>query len=523
MRLVTTAQMRELDRRAIEEAGIPGQELMERAGRGVADLVRYLADVAGMNGMTAILFAGRGNNGGDAFAAARHLKDMGFEVLVWLAGTEAQVQGDALKHLSLLKAEGVEVEEYPTRADWEERLAYPLGADIFVDGLLGTGSRGPARGPVASAIQYINAMANEAFVVAIDIPSGIDADTGVAAGDAVNADLTVTLGAPKLGLIQPAALEFVGGVEVVDIGIPPMMAAALPPATDIELIYAHELKRLLPRRARSSHKGTYGHALLIGGARGYAGAVALAARAAMRSGIGLTTALVPAGIQAVVAGASLETMVAAGPETETGSLRADALDPWLPRLDEFDAVLVGPGLTTHPESAALVRRLLAACRSTIALDADALNVLAADPSLLARTPASVVLTPHPAEMARLLGWDLHTVQADRNAAAREAARRTNATVILKGAGTLVAAVERPLFINLTGNPGMATGGSGDVLAGLLTGLLAQGIGPFDAARAAVFLHGRAGDMAAWRASQAGLVAGDIVTEIPFAFRELTLR
>ncbi len=523
MKLISSARMRDLERRVIAERGIAGAELMDRAGRGVAEVVRHLADAAGTMNPSALLFAGRGNNGGDAFAAARHLHDMGFDVVVWLAGAESQVHGDALKQLSLMKSEGIELEEYPTREDWDDNLALPYIADFLVDGLLGTGSSGPARGPIARAIQYINAVGNDAFVVSIDQPSGINADTGVAEGDAVNADVTATLGLPKIGLVSPAALEFVGGIEVIDIGLPSDLVEALPSETDLELIYSTELKKLLPRRLRSSHKGDFGHVLLIGGARGYTGAIALAARAALRSGAGLVTVATPESIAPAVAGAALEAMVWGAPETAEGTLSATAWAQWASRLSEFDAVLAGPGMTRHPETEALVRRLLAECGIPLVLDADALNVLEGRPEAVAEAHASVVITPHPGELARLLGTTAAAVQADRKAAARRAAEATRATVVLKGAGTLVVAPDRPVRINMTGNPGMATGGAGDVLAGLLTGILGQGITPFDAASAAVFIHGRAGDMAAWRGSQTGLIAGDIVGEIPFAFRELTWR
>lgn len=523
MKIVTAAQMRELDRRTIEEAEVPGYDLMDRAGRGVADVVRYMADLAGFNTPAALLIAGRGNNGGDAFAAARHLKDLGFEVAVWLAGTESQVAGDALKHLGAMKSDGLALEEFPSRQDWETNLAQPAGTDFLIDGLLGTGSAGPARGPVAWAIEYINQAANDAFVVSIDLPSGIHADTGVAAGDAVAADITVTLGLPKTGLLAPAAQEFVGTLEVVDIGIPFEYVDAVQAPTDVELIYSSELRRLLPRRLRGSHKGTYGHVLLVGGARGYAGAMGLACRAATRSGVGLVSALVPQGILPIVAGASLETMVHGAPETAAGSLAADALRGWEERIAGFDAVLAGPGLTQDPASRAVVEWLLDHCRAPLVLDADAINVLAGDPQRLRRSKGSVILTPHPGEMARLLGKDIAQVQGDRVGAAREAAVKTGATVALKGAGTVVTARERTAYVNMTGNPGMATGGSGDVLAGLLVGLVGQGLAPYDAVRAGVFVHGRSGDMAAWRGSQAGMIAGDIISELPFAFRELMLR
>jgi NAD(P)H-hydrate epimerase len=523
MKIVTTEQMRELDRRTIEEAGVPSFELMDRAGRGVADVVRYLADLAGLGNPAALVIAGRGHNGGDGFATARHLRDMGFDVSVWIAGTENQIGGDPLKHLASLHAEGITVEEFATREHWQQHAPLPPGVDFIIDALLGIGSHGAPRGPIAWAIEYINMAANDAYVVSIDIPSGLNADTGVAEGVAVNADVTVTMGLPKVGLVMPAALEFVGTIEVADIGLPPAFVDELVPTVPLELIYSSELRRVIPRRARGSHKGTYGHLLLIGGARGYAGAIALACRAACRSGVGLTTALVPNSIQPVVAGASLETMVHGGAETDAGSLRAAALTPWLPRLSNFDAVMVGPGLTPHRESAALVRSLLQHCPVPMVLDADALNVLAGRPELVREAKSTVMITPHPGELARLLKTDVAQIQADRVAAAQKAAELTGAIVVLKGAGTIVTTAEPPAFINMTGNPGMARGGSGDVLAGLLAGLLAQGIAPLDCARAAVFLHGRAGDMAAWRSSQTGMVAGDLVSEIPYAFRELVLR
>ena len=522
MRLVTSAQMREMDRIAIVEMGIPGQELMERAGRGVADVAAYMAELAGFHHPAALLIAGRGNNGGDVFAAARHLKEMGFEIFVWIAGQESQIDGDARRHLDLLKAEEVEVESFASPEDWESNSAYPLPVDFIIDGLLGTGSTGPARGVVASAIRYINSAANEAFVISIDIPSGMNADTGVAHGDCVYADVTATIGLPKTGLVAPAALEFVGCLEVLDIGLMVGWKEETTPA-DRELIYSPELRTLLPRRARSSHKGMYGHALLIGGARGFAGAISLSARAAVRSGVGLTTALVPQGIHSVVSGASLETMVHPGVETPAGTLSFSALEPWKERLPEYDAIIIGPGLGAHADSRRIVLWLLENASIPLLLDADALNVLGGEASRLVRASTSVTITPHPGEMGRLMGCDAAAVQSDRIAAARACAAATGATVVLKGAGTVISARNRPVFINMTGNPGMATGGSGDVLAGLLGGLLAQGIAPFDAARAAVFLHGRAGDLAAWRSSQSGMSASDLVKEIPFAFRELTLR
>lgn len=523
MKIVTATQMRELDRRTIEEAGVKGIDLMERAGQGVATAARRLAEVSGFPDPIVHLIAGRGNNGGDAFVAARLLKEQNFAVEVWLAGSANQVTGDARLNLSRLKTAGITVREMPTVDDWLAALAQPFWAEILVDGVLGTGITGPARGPAAAAIQYIRAQANDVLCLAIDIPSGLNADTGEAEGDTVIADLTVTMGLPKRGLVQPVALEFVGSLEVVDIGIPREYIEDLDLDDDLELIYLTDLQPLFPRRKRVSHKGDYGHVLLIGGAAGYSGAITLAARAALRSGVGLVSALAPEGVADIVATATPEVMVHRGPQNREGGLAASAWGEWRERVGHFSAVLIGPGLGRSSDALALTRKLLKECPVPLVLDADALTVLAGQPEALREAHYAPVLTPHPGELAHLLGWQTEAIQKDRGGSATSAAERTGGVVVLKGAGTVVAQSKRPLQINLTGNPGMATGGMGDVLAGLLAGLVAQGFEPFDAARVAVYLHGRAGDLAAWRRCQASLIAGDLIDELPFAYRDLALR
>ncbi len=523
MKIVTAAQMRELDRRTIEEAKIKGVELMERAGFGVADIVRRLAETSGFMGGTVHLIAGRGNNGGDAFVAAKHLKQMGFLVEVWVACHANQITGDAFIHHGKMTKAGIKAFELPTIEDWQDAIRAPFFADIIVDGVLGAGITGPARGPAAGAIQYINSQSNESLVVAIDVPSGLDADTGRADGDAVRADVTATIGCPKVGLLEPAAADFVGVLDVSDIGIPREFFDDIDFETDDEFIHASDIKPLFPRRNRESHKGSYGHALLIGGANGYSGSITLSTLAALRSGVGLVTVLAPRSMQITAASHALEAMILAGEETADGALDTKAWDQIVPRLDDFTAVMIGPGLTTGEAQRALVRRVLAESTVPVILDADALNCIADEAEILTHARSPVVITPHPGEMARLIGGNIAGVQKDRRAAARKAVEKTRATVVLKGAGTIVTAPKHPAHINLTGNPGMATGGTGDVLAGLIAGLVAQGFKPFDAARAAVFVHGRAGDLAAYRKCQISLTAGDLLAELPFSFRELSLR
>lgn len=521
MKAITSAQMRELDKIASTEFEIPGFELMRRAGQGVATTVEYLAEKA-RGGSTFIqLIAGRGNNGGDAFAAALFLHEQDYEVEVLLAGSAADVRGDALRHLSKMRAAGIALTELPTKESWEDALRDAGSGEIIVDGVLGIGVNGPPRGPIAGAIHYINTIAEDNLIVSIDVPSGLDADTGKAPGEAVTADITVTIGMPKVGLLAPEALPYVGSVDVISIGIPIELTENY--TCSRHLITGWDVRRNLPRRSRTAHKGDFGHVLVIGGARGYAGAPAMAALAAIRSGTGLTSVLAPKQIYPVVANAALEIMVHPGEETETGSLSAIQMKHWVDRLDDFNAIVAGPGMTRHPDTRQWINMLLQASPAPLVLDADALNVLEGDLNTISKAKSPVIITPHPGELARLLHCTTAEVQKNREAAAIEAAKRSGAIVVLKGAGTLVARANHPVHVNLTGNPGMATGGMGDVLSGLIGSLLAQGLAPFEAACGGVFLHGRAGDNAMWRRSQASLVATDLINELSGTFREVNVR
>lgn len=527
MKTVTAETMLDLERKTVDALEIKMADLMDQAGMGVARIVFQFCQERDAPERNVLLIAGRGNNGGDAFVAARYLKEYGAAPTVWIAGSASEIKGDALTHFSRMKSARIEFREMPVPEDWDEAAAaLDRGMDFYyaavVDGVLGTGLKGSARGPAAGAIRLINALARTALVIAIDVPSGMDSDTGEAPGEAVMADVTAAIGFPKRGLLMPAAINYAGAVEVVDLGVPQEAVDEL--ECDLELITPFDLQPLFPPRRRAAHKGSFGHVLIIGGARGYSGAAALAAAAALRSGAGLVSALVPRCVAATIASVSPEAMIHPGPETDAGSLAAAALDMWRQRAGEFTAVAAGPGLTRHPESAALVRALLQECRVPLLLDADALNVMEGSAAEISRASCKVIITPHPGEMGRLLGCGAAAVQADRLGAVRRAAGLTGAVVVLKGAGTLVAAgAGAPVHVNMLGNPGMAKGGSGDVLAGLLAGLLAQGLAPLDAARASVFLHGRAGDDAARVKSQNALIAGDIIGNLGYAFQALTPR
>ncbi len=495
MKLVDASQMRELDRRTIE-AGILGEELMLAAGEGLAEAIRRFAGQHQLVDPTVLFAAGPGNNGGDAFVAARCLHEGGWPVECWLAGPEEKLRGDALAHFRRMRKADVPYQTLARPDDWLHAADCGTDAEIIVDGLLGTGASGEPRGTVAEAIRFVDAQADRALVVAIDTPSAM----------AVRADLTVAMGLPKAACADPDNIDFVGSLEVVDIGIPDELVEAASALPDRELIHPSDLARLFPRRPRDAHKGDYGHVFCIGGSKGFSGAIAMAAKAALRSGAGLVSALVPEAIHALVAPVV--------PEAMFHSSLPDG---------RWTAILAGPGMGRTATTREQVLHLLAESLIPLVLDADAVTVLADHLEAIRAAQCPVVLTPHPGEFALLFGLKVDDVQQDRFGMARMAADRLGAIVVLKGAGTVVAAPGHPLAINMSGNPGMACGGSGDVLAGLLAGLAGQGLDPFASACAAVWLHGRAGELAAAEKSQASIIATDLVEKLSEAFREISCR
>lgn len=495
MKVVSASEMREIDRRAIQ-SGISGEELMLAAGEGLADAIRRLASTHQLADSPLLFVAGCGNNGGDAFVAARLLHDDEWPVECWLAGSEAKLKGDALTHFKIMKKAGVPFHALEQAADWQQAVQCGTDAEIIVDALLGTGFSGEPHGVVADAIVFIDAQADRALVVAVDVPSAM----------AVRADLTVAMGLPKSECLEPENLDCVGNLDVVDIGLPVEFTDAAKGDPLLEFIHPSDLSPLFPRRPRDAHKGMFGHGLCIGGSKGYSGAITMAARAALRSGAGLVSALVPEAIHGIVAASIPEAMVhSSHPE------------------GQWTAILAGPGMGRTATTSEQVLHLLDIATVPLVLDADAIAVLANHIDALAAAKCPIILTPHPGEFALLFGLKADEVQEDRLGMARMAADKLGATIVLKGAGTVVAAPGVPLAVNLTGNPGMATGGSGDVLAGIITGLAAQGIPPFGAACAAVWLHGRAGDLAAAEKSQAALIATDLIEKLPDAFRDLSCR
>ncbi|MBS4032066.1 MAG: NAD(P)H-hydrate dehydratase [Clostridiales bacterium] len=508
MEIITAAQMREIDRRAIEDFGIPGIVLMENAGLRIVETVRTLPCT------NVVILAGRGNNGGDGFVAARHLRNEK-NVSVWMTAEPQTYQGDARTNLMILQRL-----EQPLRVvRGEEDLADLAGdlaqADLVVDGLLGTGVSRQVDPLYAGIIRLVNRMGVP--VVAIDIPSGVCADTGKILGSAIRASITVTFALPKQGLLFFPGAACTGRLEVADIGIPP----ALVTGYKFNLLTSADMVRLLPPRPSEGHKGTFGSVLLVAGSRGMSGAAALSARAALRGGCGMVYAAIPESIQPTLAAQTQETVTLPLPENRHGRLKAEALDMLREKWAVCQVVAAGPGLSRDSDVMPVLAGILRESRLPVVLDADALNLLAKDPSLTRDREGSTLLTPHPGEAARLLNTTVEAIQSDRLGVVRHLAERYHSTVVLKGAHTLIADPSGEISLNVTGNNGMGTAGSGDVLTGLAAALLAQRLTVPQAARLAVYIHGLAGDHAAAVKGERALMAGDIIEEIPKAYLELT--
>jgi len=506
----TAAEMRALDARAIRELGIPGPRLMDNAGTGAAALIaRWLAPI---RGKAVVVVCGKGNNGGDGFVVARRLKARGAAVRVFLVGRRAEVRGDAADALGRWRGRVEEVEE-------PSGLARALGgADGIVDALLGTGVSGAARGPVAAAIEAINrAGAGGVPVVALDLPSGLDSDRGALLGPTVKAWRTVTFAGLKRSLLLTPAAAQAGAVEIGDIGVP--AEAARRGITTWRLEIA-DVRPSFPPRDLDAHKGRFGHLLIVAGSLGKTGAAVLAGRAALRSGVGLCTIAAPASQQPIVAAQAPEYMTEALPETAAQSLALEAKDRLLELARRMDAVAIGPGLSLDPETQELARVLIRELQRPMVVDADALSALAGHLDLLRHAAGPRVLTPHPGEMARMLGTTIEAVQADRIEMARTFAREHRVAIALKGAHTVIGGPDGHVTINPTGNPGMAKGGAGDVLTGIVGALLAREIEPAAALRAGCYLHGLAGDVAARERGEYAMLASDIIESLPAALRAL---
>lgn len=515
MRVLTSEEMREADRVAIEELGVPGLVLMENAALGVVQAIAERYPEA----QAVAIFCGPGNNGGDGLAVARHLLVRGYRLEVFgvASGEAYDPGGDAATQAGICARLGIEVRPVTDDPGLAAALAAAARTDLVVDAVFGTGLRRPLEGRLAALVKGLNGL--DVPLLAVDLPSGLDASRCQPPGPHVVAQCTVTFAAPKVAQVLDPAAAAVGELVVTDLGVPPCFDEPAPDG-GLYLLLEEDLAGFLTPRGEASHKGDFGHLLIVAGSPGKSGAAVLAARAAVRGGAGLVTAAVPAALLSTVDGGSLESMTLACEATTGGGLAAGAAAEILGALEGKDALALGPGLGQEEETRRAIREVVLAATVPLVLDADGLNAFAGDAAALRGRSAPAVLTPHPGELARLLGTTTAEIQADRWGAARKAAAETGAVVVLKGHRTLIATPGGDVWINTTGNPGMATGGTGDVLTGLLGALLAQGFDPLAAAQLGVFAHGLAGDLALAETGATALAASDLVARLPVALRRL---
>lgn len=511
MRIVTSEQMRTLDSLAESKYRIPSLLLMENAGLSVFLAVEEAVGVVA--GKRVVVLAGPGNNGGDGYVVARHMANAGAAVSIASYADPAKYRPDSRANYDIAQSMGLEIIDKPLGSTLEGLL---FRADVVVDALLGTGSSGAPRPPIAEVVGAVNK--HYAFVVSVDIPSGIDADTGAVESDAVYADLTVTFALPKIGLLVYPGAKHAGEVAIADISIPAAELESTPCAAYV--LDAEYAAARMPCRATDAHKGTFGHLGLIAGSVGMTGAAVLSANGASVMGTGLVSVAIPESLNNILEAKLTEIMTRPIRETSAHCFGMDSLTDVKEFLRGKSAVVFGPGLGRHDDTVKFVLELLPTVETPMLLDADALYAISTDLSILKRLKAPAVITPHPGEMARLVNTETAAVQIDRLKTASSFAAQHGVVVVLKGAGTIVAAPSGENYINTSGCAGMAKGGVGDVLSGMIGGLLAQGLNGFDAAAAGVYIHGLAGEIAEKSRGSASTAACDIVDSIGEALREL---
>lgn len=499
--ICTASQMRNMDSAAWDVCRIPGIVLMENAALACVGVLSERFDIKNTG---FAVFCGKGNNGGDGLAIARHLFNKGAEVYVYLT-SGSEFSGDALTNYLIVRALGITVIELDNA---ELLKSFIKSADCVVDAILGTGINGAPRGMAAETISAVNKYAK--FVMSVDIPSGADSDSGAVAGEAVNADITVTFAAYKRGMFLYPAADCCGEIILADISIPEFLADLK--STHCFAAHKEGVRKVFPKRVNNSHKGDYGKILIVGGSVGMAGAVALSARAALKCGAGLITAAVPASVNNIIQEKIDEVMTLPLPE-EGGRIARNTAERLARRANICDAVLIGPGLGRSESVIQFVADFLPLLSVPVVLDADGLYAVSKNMHILEDCRADIIMTPHSQELGYMTGMTASEVDSARFAVSNEFAGKNGVTLILKGHHTIITAPDGDMTVNTTGNPGMAGAGSGDVLAGMTAALLARGMQPYDAAVSAVYLHGAAGDRAAQEYGPDAMCAGDIISSI----------
>lgn len=514
MKLVTAQEMKELDTQAQAAYAVPGIVLMDNAAQAVADAAHEALEE--LDGEKVLLFCGGGNNGGDGFGAARWLQNYGVKVRVFVVGSAPEaISGDAALELTMLQKTGVKVELLTNEDDWLVAELAAAKADVIIDALLGTGFHGELQGNFLRACQLINDSGK--YIVAVDVPTGVNADNGAAAENAVRADKTVTMALVKTGLLLYPGREYCGDIELADIGLPLQLVEDYP--SHKYRLTADIVRELLPLRKADAHKGDAGRLVICAGSPGYTGAAALCADAAVKAGAGLVSLYTPLSSRDVLATKLTEVMVHGLLERMPGILGGSAAGDVLKNANAADVLAIGPGLGTSESTQQVVRELLPKLTVPVVIDADALTALVGHTEVLTQMQAAKVLTPHPGEMARLTGKEISEINADRVSIAAEYAKKWQAVVVLKGAPTAIACPDGTTYVNSTGTSALATGGSGDVLTGIIAGLAGQEISLQEAAICGVYLHGLTAELSG---IDIGLAAGEIAPLLPEA-RKLVLQ
>ena len=508
LKLLNSQEMREIDYQAIYDFGITSIVLMENAGIKTVELIKEL--LPGREGKKVVVLAGKGNNGGDGLVIARHLINTGIEVETFLMAFPDEISHDSFINYKVLERISSKIYQLLGEEDLGQLMLSLLSADLVVDAIYGNGFQGSINDFEARVVQMVNC--SNLPVVAVDVPSGVEADTGKVNGQAIKASYTVSFALPKLGLILEPGRDFTGILKVVDISIPQVLLKDK--NLKKNLIDEELIKPLIKPRLPESHKGSYGHVLVIGGSPGLTGAVIMTAYSSLRIGAGLVTAALPESLLSIVDSQLIEVMTAPLMENQQGFISLEALPAIENLLGTASVCVIGPGMSGYPEGNAVIRFVLERSGIPLVIDADGLNALQGDTEILQGRQVPIVLTPHPGEMARLTGKSIEEIQSNRLEVAARYSQEWGVSLVLKGNKTVIADPTGNIYINITGNPGMATAGSGDVLCGMITGLIAQGLKPQEAAMAAVYFHGRAGDLCKKDKGERGIVAGDLIEAIP---------
>lgn len=510
LKVVTAEEMRNIDRRTIQKIGIPGIVLMENAGAKTASLIKKILN--GVRGKNIMVFCGRGNNGGDGMVVARHLINSGANLRIFLTAKKEDLKGDPLTNLQILEKMGVEIKPISTI---EEITPFPQ-THLVIDALLGTGIKGQVRGFVAEVIDFINQY--RAPVLSVDLPSGLNSDTGSYEGTCVKADYTLTMALLKRGLLIPPGRELAGEVRVVDISMP--QVAIDEEDVKTSLVEQDDVRQMLPQRPSETHKNRCGKVFILAGSVGMTGAATLASMAVLRSGAGVAILGIPQSLNPPLEEKLTEVMTKPLPETEMQTISLRAWKEVQNLMDWAHVLAIGPGLSTQEETKELVLKMVENLNKPAVIDADGLNALAGRAETLQKAKADVVLTPHFGELSRLVEIPIEEISKNRIEVARHWASQLGVILVLKGSPTVIGDPNSNIYINPTGNAGMATAGAGDVLTGTIAGLMAQGAPPLEAAIAGVYLHGLAGDLAREELGEKGLIAGDIVEYLPEAILKL---